>query len=517
MVMKSLLNLCLSAVCQHELNSELSFIPVECRQKLLEFFCSHDQLSASDCSNLVCSKYFGCNIPSLTFYLSAELTDEMLHQLTTNNKYVEKITLVDCPNVTDHGAQAVTTGQILLRQLELRAMHQLTDECLESVYSPFLYSVDLSGCGKITSRGIRTLLTNNPTIGCLYLNTCRSLDDQVLYDIAHYVGDRLHVLELDFPTSLADPAAALHYLSSLCPNLSQLSLARFFHESLEDVENNVQFVIDGGNLKTLDLYGNYFSLMPQLPPTVQSIRLSVSGDEDSQQLLTTLMSQPFLSSINLIVSVREANIQAVDNANSLLCAIIPLLGHKITKLQISVPRLFDEPLHLVTEFLPNLTHLSLEINHLNTNILQKYFAGGSKSNASKLKCLKICRMRMTYRVLFAIARGARNLTDLETSHMSSVDDRFLCLLGGNCRQLRCLNINGCRLVTDKGLAVLAKRCPLREVRIRGTACTDKSIYTLAQFCPELEWISYADYSGRPKFSDAALQCLRDSCIQKVIC
>ena len=70
----------------------------------------------------------------------------------------------------------------------------------------------------------------------------------------------------------------------------------------------MQFVIDGGNLKTLDLYGNYFSLMPQLPPTVQSIRLSVSGDEDSQQLLTTLMSQPFLSSINLIVSVREANI-----------------------------------------------------------------------------------------------------------------------------------------------------------------------------------------------------------------
>lgn len=212
--------------------------------------------------------------------------------------------------------------------------------------------------------------------------------------------------------------------------------------------------------------------MPQLPPTVQSIRLSVSGDEDSQQLLSTLMDQPFLNSINLIVSVREANIvslntslcftrkmyfqQAVDNANHLLCAIIPLLGHKITKLQISVPRLFDEPLKLVTEYLPNLTHLSLEINHLNTNILQKYFAGGSKSNASKLKCLKICRMRMTYRVLFAIARGARNLTDLETSHMSSVDDRFLCLLGGNCRQLRCLNINGCRMVSDKGLAVLAK-------------------------------------------------------------
>ncbi|CAI5441539.1 unnamed protein product [Caenorhabditis angaria] len=516
-MVKSLLNLCLSAICQHELNDDISFIPVECKQKLLEFFSSHDQLSASDCSTLVSSEYFSSNIPFLTFYLSTELTDEMLKSLTSNNKLVEKITLVDCPNVSDHGAKTVTSGQILLRQLEFRAMHQLTDEALEHIYSPFLYSVDFSGCGKITSAGIRVLLERNPSICCLYLNHCRGLDDQVLYDIAHFVGKRLHTLELDFPTSLSDPASALQYLSSQCPNVSQLSLARFFHESIEDGVENSRFIIDGINLRKVDLYGNYFLQIPQLPPTVQSIRLSVSGDEDGEQLVATLLEQPYLSSINLIVSVREANIQAVDNANSLLCTIIPLLGQKITKIQISVPRLFDEPLRLVTECLPNLSHLSLEVNHLNTNILQKYFAGGSKSNASKLRSLKICRMRMTYRVLFAIARGARNLVDLETSHMYSVDDRFLCLLGGNCRQLRCLNINGCKYVSDKGLAVLARRCPLQEVRIRGTACTDKSIYILAQFCPDLEWISYADYSGRPKFSDAALQCLRDSCIQRVIC
>ncbi|VDL84208.1 unnamed protein product [Nippostrongylus brasiliensis] len=110
-----------------------------------------------------------------------------------------------------------------------------------------------------------------------------------------------------------------------------------------------------------------------------------------------------------------------------------------------------------------------------------------------------------------------SLIDLETSQMLSVDDRFLVILGDNCRQLKCINLNGCRWVSDKGLAALARRCPLREVRIRGTACTDKSIYTLAQFCPDLEWISYADYSGRPKFTDKALQFLRDSCIQKVIC
>ena len=67
--------------------------------------------------------------------------------------------------------------------------------------------------------------------------------------------------------------------------------------------------------------------------------------------------------------------------------------------------------------------------------------------------------------------------------------------------------------------------------MRGTSCTDKSLYMLGQFCPQLEWISYADYSGlilnkffqnyptlgKPKFTEPALQYLRDNCIQKVIC
>ncbi|CAD6195274.1 unnamed protein product [Caenorhabditis auriculariae] len=514
-MVKSLVNLCLAAICQHELNDDLVMMPVECKQRLLEFFSSHDQLSASDCSSLVSSPTFGCNIPLLTFYLSTELTDEILCALTAKNKRVEKITLVDCPNVSDKGARAMTSGQRELSQLELRAMNQLSDAALDEVFSPCLVSVDLSGCGRITSHGIRRLVSRNPSIRCLYLNHCRSLDDQALYDIAHFVGSRLHILEVDFPTSLSDPAAALQHLSSQCPNLSQLSLARFFHDNLEDGPTETpQYIIDGINLREVDLYGNYFSHLPQLPQTVHSIRLSVSGDEDAQQLVASLLDQPCLSSINLLVTVREANITAVDNANALICAIVPLLGTKITKLQISVPRLFDEALTFVTEGLPNMTHLALEVNHLNTNILQKYFAGGTKSSASNLRSLKICRMRMTYRVLFAIARGARNLSDLETSHMYSVDDRFLCLLGGNCRSLKSINLNGCRYISDKGLAVLARRCPLQEVRIRGTSCTDKSIYILAQFCPDLEWISYADYSGRPKFSDAALQCLRDSCIQR---
>ncbi|KAK5974597.1 Leucine-rich repeat cysteine-containing subtype-containing protein [Trichostrongylus colubriformis] len=516
-MVKSLFNICLSAVCQHQLNDHLALIPIECKQKLLEFFTNHDQLAALDCDRLVSSPTFADNLTELKFYLSEDLSDSMLASLTANNKRLERITLVECPRVTDKGVRTVTSGQKNLLQLELRAMYQLTDAGLTDVKCPFLHTVDISGCARVTSLGIRFLVQRNPNIHCLYLNHCRSLDDQALYDIARYVGERLRVLELDFLPSLIDPAAALHHLSTQCPNVCQLSLARFFNESYEDFPPAVQFKIDGFNLRDIDLYGNYFVILPELPPTVHSLRLSVNGDENPFELVRSLQGQPYLKSINLQLAVRDASISAIDNANTLLSTILPYIGSKITILTVATPRLFDDSLRLITECTPNLTHLALDVNHLSTHILQRYFSGGAKSQGARLRSLKICRMRITYRVLFAIARGARNLFDLETSQMLSVDDRFLAILGENCRQLRCINLNGCRWVSDKGMAALARRCPLREVRIRGTACTDKSIYTLAQFCPDLEWISYADYSGRPKFTDKALQFLRDSCIQKVIC
>uniref|UniRef100_A0A915JT01 Uncharacterized protein n=1 Tax=Romanomermis culicivorax TaxID=13658 RepID=A0A915JT01_ROMCU len=95
--------------------------------------------------------------------------------------------------------------------------------------------------------------------------------------------------------------------------------------------------------------------------------------------------------------------------------------------------------------------------------------------------------------------------------------RFLRLLASHCRRLSCLNLNGCPWVTDKGVCALARSCPLRELRLRSTAVTDKCVYVLAQCCPQLEWIAHADYSGRPKFSQTALQALKDNCCQRVIC
>jgi hypothetical protein len=45
--------------------------------------------------------------------------------------------------------------------------------------------------------------------------------------------------------------------------------------------------------------------------------------------------------------------------------------------------------------------------------------------------------------------------------MPCVDDRFLTLLGENCKWLTSVNFNGCKFVTDKGLAKLA-RCVIND-------------------------------------------------------
>lgn len=62
----------------------------------------------------------------------------------------------------------------------------------------------------------------------IFIDEILGLNDQALYDIAHYLGEKLSVLELGFLPNVVDPSSALFYLSRNCPNIKQLSLCRFF-------------------------------------------------------------------------------------------------------------------------------------------------------------------------------------------------------------------------------------------------------------------------------------------------
>jgi hypothetical protein len=100
----------------------------------------------------------------------------------------------------------------------------------------------------------------------------------------------------------------------------------------------------------------------------------------------------------------------VERANSFLSEFLSSeLSQKITRLQVTLYRLSDISTALITS-LPNLTELALDVLQLNVNYLRKFFSGGLRSKGAKLNVLKLCRLRITYRVLFAIGKGAVNLT-----------------------------------------------------------------------------------------------------------
>lgn len=423
---------------------------------MLEFFTSHDMIGSEQCTQLFANPLFGCNLKRISFYLSDLLTDEILSLMTRHSTLLEQISLVECRRVTDQGIMAITKNQAKLRKIELRNIRNLTSDGLKFIKSRFLHTVDISGCSKVTSEGVFFLVFNNPAIHNLYLNNCRSLDDQCLYDIAHGVGKNLMTLQLDFLPNVLDPATAIFNLSQQCPNIAQLSLCRFFEPDFEADGNRPEFRIEGLGLRDVDLYGNYFTTLPALPPTLHTISLSVTGREDVLDLVQRLSRQPLLRSIHLQLDCDDADISSVEAANRFLCIFIPYMSKKITRLHVAIPRLSEPALAHITECIPNLRHLAVDGAHLSSYYIRKYFAGGSRSAGSKLKSLRLCDVGLTYRALFAIARGGCSLTELELSKMSCVDDRFLAVLAENCKMLQSVNFNKCKWVSDRGLSALVR-------------------------------------------------------------
>ncbi|KAI6242671.1 hypothetical protein M3Y99_00172300 [Aphelenchoides fujianensis] len=511
-MVRTLFDVALAAVCQHGLTSNVAFLPGESKEKLLEYFTSHDMLTSPDCVRVLSEPLFSENLIRINFFLSDQLTDAVLSMVVGNSTRIHEISIIECP-----GSSTSQRTKSASSSLNLRAMRNLTQNGLKAVKSPVLQSVDLSGCFKLTSEAIFELVFHNPSIKRLYLNSCRGLDDQALYDIAHYIGNNLLSIELDFLPNFLEPALTIQRFSQKCSNIAQLSLCRFFEPDLDLEERADEYEIEGVKLREIDLYGNHFAILPKLPKTLRICRLSLTGSENAEDLARRLRLQPLLRELHLQLECLEEDVSSIENANNFLVQFLPLMAPLVTKLQITLQRMSEAAIEAVTERLPALVDLALDVPHLNTHYLKRFFAGGIHSKGARLQSLKLSRMRITYRALFAIGKGATSLVELECSYMPCIDDRFLILLADNCKALRSVNFNGCRWITDRGLSALARNGALTECRIRGTGCTDKSIYRLAQSCPAFEWLSHRDFSGRPSFSETALQHLRNACIQRVIC
>ncbi|VDN33154.1 unnamed protein product [Gongylonema pulchrum] len=160
-MVKSLFNICLAAVCRHQLYGYVADLPTSCKQRLLEFFSSHDQLFLSECARIVSSASFGRNLTELRFYLSDQLTDNILEAIAAHSRALQQIAIIFCQNVSDKvpfctfrkqslAREAITNGQRNLEKLEFRALKKLTSNGLSLISSDFLHSVDLSSCTQVS-------------------------------------------------------------------------------------------------------------------------------------------------------------------------------------------------------------------------------------------------------------------------------------------------------------------------------------------------------------------------------
>lgn len=59
------------------------------------------QLFLSECAQLVSSPSFGRNLTELRFYLSDQVTDNVLEAIAAHNSALEQIAIIFCQNITD--------------------------------------------------------------------------------------------------------------------------------------------------------------------------------------------------------------------------------------------------------------------------------------------------------------------------------------------------------------------------------------------------------------------------------
>jgi hypothetical protein len=100
-MVRSLFDIALASVCQHSLINEVALLPGESKERLLEYFASHDMLTSESCLRIFSDSNFGENLNRINFFLSDQLNDEILTLIVGNSRVLYEITIIECPNVTD--------------------------------------------------------------------------------------------------------------------------------------------------------------------------------------------------------------------------------------------------------------------------------------------------------------------------------------------------------------------------------------------------------------------------------
>lgn len=509
--MKSLEDSCIHCIMNHvqDIPNIRGKLPRIYKELLLTRLSEH---------NLLTPNILGCvnrelcvnSLQHLQLSHCSQVNDQFLKSFANTQRQLKTILIEKC-DVSDAGVLAVTFKQKSLESLVLKNLVQLTPKGLGNVKSSSLHTLNLKGCTLMTSRGILSVLQNNPDVQVLHVagQGNHKYDDQLFSIIAQTLGPKLK--ELHFAPHTMDDAG-LSVIATSCPNLEVLDLygcPRISGDSMLKLTQNCT------SMRKLDL----------------SYCVRLSQSPDNQSLWTLPITLTNLSLCGIMLDDKEILVEALERLRNLqtirLCGISCLddetftkimekRGASLSEIDLSGMRksdFTDEGLRAISQYCTSLEILNISMCHMFTGdtllpLLE------DPARAPHLYKLFLSSKKINYDVLCAAATHCHGLVFLDLGGVSCVDDHFMELLARNTPKLQRLGIKGCSKVTDTGVCTVSGSCQnLAFIVLSGVNnITDKSIFCIANNCPYLQEIYL---NGCKQISSTTLQYLKDCCVSSV--
>ncbi|XP_048746707.1 F-box/LRR-repeat protein 2-like [Ostrea edulis] len=509
--MKSLEDICIHCIMNsiQEIPHIRNRLPRIYKELLLTRLSEHNLLTPN-VIKYIKHELFVNSLQHLQLYHCDQVNDQFLKSFADSDRQLKTLVIEKC-DVSDGGVLAVTQHQRALETLVLKNLVNLTPKGLGNVKSPALRALNLTGCSLMNSKGILTILQNNPNVQVLRLagQGNHKYDDQLFHNIAETVGPTLR--ELHFaPHTISD--VCLCVLATRCPNLQVLDLygcPRITGGSLLKLTQGCT------SLRNLDLsYCVHLSQSPDnqslwtLPVSLTTLSLCGIMLEDSTILVEAL------ERLRNLQSIRLCGIPCLDDTT--FTQIIEKRGCSLTEIDLSGMRktdFTDEGLRAISRYCKSLEILNISMCH--------EFTGESllplledPARANIITKLFLSSRKINYDVLCAAASHCHSLISLDLGGVGCVDDQLMCLLAHNTPKLQRLGIKGCSKVTDKGFCTLSGHCQdLSTLVLSGlNNITDKSIFCIANNCPYMEEIYL---NGCKQISTTTLQYLMDCCVSSL--
>ena len=500
---------------------------------------------------------------------SSILKDDSLRSILQHCPHVSNINLSYCTHITKSSIYAIYENCKHLEKLNLTSCNKITEDSIKILLDSKLplKSLNLSLCTNISNKSLKYFSQSKIQLEKLNLSNCLITNEGLNY-LNHKQNENLNSSN-EFYKSLK--SLKLLNLSSIC-DLPSGGLNQFL-STLYELNSNIE-EINLSNCKLID--NSVLDNISLFSKTLKKLNLSnckLISDEGIENLLIhkksrknqkfTQLNSLHLCSLNKITeygfcklfenisnSLIELNLsnckhfnenvlQSISsnnyNLNKLICShclhlkssnqlnIIFQNFKKLKEIDVShCNQITDEHLISFIANVPMHEYIFLTIHEKVKNkislsnddlkLLEKYqnkYIINSKDKNNNLKIINLnnCR-KITDFGLFILFFGSPNLIKMNVKHCENVTNDCLLYLSRFCNSIEQLNLRYCTQIGDDGLKYLIKNINITDLNLYNNNVTDEGIQCLILNNPNIIKLSLQYCKA---ISDSSLKMIADHC------